>query len=165
MAALIEQGWLDGGDGLFDPETSERDRLSGPGYDVEYRLTAAGRSGLEDLGIDVDAMPGRRRLIRYCVDWSEQRHHLSGKLGAALFEWMLALDWLRRAPSHRGLTVTDRGHEGLGHSPSGCPPAPGRRFLAAQPRQAKRSRAASLSSASSRPIQSETTTSPRTRSG
>ncbi|WP_199195659.1 hypothetical protein [Nocardia sp. MDA0666] len=39
---------------------------------------------LRELGVDTDRLPPRRPAIRYCVDWSEHRHHLAGGLGAAL---------------------------------------------------------------------------------
>ena len=51
--------------------------------------------------------------MRYCLDWSEQRHHLAGSLGAALADRFLALDWIRRSPQSRALTVTDAGRAGL----------------------------------------------------
>jgi hypothetical protein len=111
MAALLERGWLDGGDGRF--AAGGADRLAGPGYDVDYRLTAAGRRGLERFGVDADDLPGRRQLIRYCIDWSEQRHHLGGKLGAAVLDRLLELDWLRRAETHRALHVTAAGRRGF----------------------------------------------------
>jgi DNA-binding transcriptional ArsR family regulator len=111
MAALLEKHWLDGGDGAFVPGGA--DRLAGPGYDVDYRLTSAGRRGLEAFGVVPAELPGRRQLIRYCVDWSEQRHHLGGKLGAALLGRMVELDWLRPAAHHRALQVTGKGREGL----------------------------------------------------
>src|SRR5215211_3040620 len=82
MAALLERGVLAGGDGAFHPEAG--DRLSSPGGDVPYELTEHGAGFLrDDLGVDVAAIGGRRPLVRYCVDWSEQRHHLAGALGAA----------------------------------------------------------------------------------
>ena len=111
LAALIEQGWLTGGNGLFTGDGA--DRLSAPGYDVDYRLTAAGRRGLQRFGVEPDQLPGRRQLIRYCVDWSEQRHHLGGKLGACLLNRFLELDWLRRAETHRALTITAEGCRGF----------------------------------------------------
>jgi hypothetical protein len=37
------------------------------------------------------ALAGPRPPIRYCVDWSEQAHHLSGALGAALAARMAGL--------------------------------------------------------------------------
>jgi hypothetical protein len=58
------------------------DRLSAPGNDTPYRLTDRGRAELAAFGVDADRLPGRRPLIRYCVDWTEQRHHLAGALGA-----------------------------------------------------------------------------------
>jgi DNA-binding transcriptional ArsR family regulator len=112
MAALIDQGILAGGDGTFDPATPRRDRLSSPGWDCDYRLTAAGRTWIDDFGITLN--PGRRRpLIRYCVDWSEQRHHLAGALGAALLTRLADLGWVRRSATSRAIHVTDDGRSGL----------------------------------------------------
>jgi hypothetical protein len=111
MAAMLDRGWLDGGDGTFDPAHAREDRLSAPGVDVDYGVTARGRAGLRDaLDIDVDEVAaGRRALVRYCVDWSEQRHHLAGALGAAVATRMLDLRWVRRAPAGRAVFVTDEG--------------------------------------------------------
>jgi DNA-binding transcriptional ArsR family regulator len=112
MAALIDRGVLAGGDGSFDPATSERDRLSSAGWDCDYRLTAAGHTWIDDFGVTVP--PGRRRpLIRYCVDWSEQRHHLAGALGAALLIRLIDLGWVRRSATSRAVHVTDDGRSGL----------------------------------------------------
>jgi hypothetical protein len=47
------------------------------------------------------------------VDWTEQRHHLSGALGRAVFDRLLSADWVRRVPQHRALTITDTGRRGL----------------------------------------------------
>jgi DNA-binding transcriptional ArsR family regulator len=109
MEALLERDLLAGGDGVFDPDIARADRLSAPGSDVDYRLTAAGLRELEAFGIDFDALPPRRPLIRYCVDWSEQRHHLAGSLGAALAERMIELGWVRRAQRSRAVHVSDEG--------------------------------------------------------
>jgi DNA-binding transcriptional ArsR family regulator len=122
MGALIERGALSGGDGCHHPENAVADRLSAPGHDVDYRLTEAGAARMEDFGIDVAAVSsGRRPLVRYCMDWSEQRHHLAGALGAGLATRLLDLDWLRRARSGRAAVLTDAGREGLartfGYSP------------------------------------------------
>jgi DNA-binding transcriptional ArsR family regulator len=111
MGALIEHGALSGGDGRFHPA---RDRLAAPGRDVDYRLTPDGEHLLGELGVDTDALAtGRRPLIRYCVDWTEQRHHLAGALGAALAARMLETGWLRRTDRHRAVLVTDAGRHGL----------------------------------------------------
>jgi DNA-binding transcriptional ArsR family regulator len=113
MESLLEQELLTGGDGVFDPEAAEADRLAAPGYDLDYRLTAAGIRELKAFGIDFDALPARRPLIRYCVDWSEQRHHLAGSLGAAIAARMLELGWVRKAGRSRALHVSDDGFKGL----------------------------------------------------
>jgi hypothetical protein len=51
--------------------------------------------------------------LRYCVDWSEQAHHLSGQVGRALARRLLELGWLRRAERSRAVHVTDAGRRGL----------------------------------------------------
>ena len=62
---------------------------------------------LKAFGIDFDSLPARRPLIRYCVDWSEQRHHLAGSLGAALATRMIDLGWVRKAERSRAVHVSD----------------------------------------------------------
>ena len=109
MDALLEQELLDGGDGRRRPG----ERLAAPGREVDYRLTDAGARRLRELGVDLDALPRRRSAIRYCVDWSEQRHHLAGAIGAALTARMFDLGWIRRARTSRAVRVTDRGRAGL----------------------------------------------------
>jgi DNA-binding transcriptional ArsR family regulator len=113
MATMIEDGTLAGGDGVFNPSTAARDRLSSPGFDYDYRLTPDGLERLANFGIEFDALPRRRPLIRYCVDWSEQRHHLAGSLGAAIAERMFELGWIRRADRSRAVHVTEAGRAGL----------------------------------------------------
>jgi DNA-binding transcriptional ArsR family regulator len=113
MAAMIERDWLEGGDGTFDPKRADQDHLSAPGWDVDYRLTPAGVKELGAFGIDLDGLPRKRRLIRYCIDWSEQRHHLAGALGAALADRTFELGWAKRARNTRAVHLTDDGREGL----------------------------------------------------
>jgi DNA-binding transcriptional ArsR family regulator len=114
MAAMLERGLLAGGDGIFRPETARGDRLSSPGSDVEYRLTELGLRELSGFGIDFDALARRQRpLIRSCMDWSEQRHHLAGSLGAALAGRLLELGWVARAPRGRAVLLTPLGAAGL----------------------------------------------------
>src|SRR5215470_1077247 len=114
MNALVESGAISGGDGAHHPETAASDQLSAPGHDIDYRLTGHGSVLLEQFGIDVDALGrGRRPLIRYCLDWTEQAHHLAGALGAAVTSRLLELDWLRRVPANRAVRLTDAGHAGV----------------------------------------------------
>jgi hypothetical protein len=84
------------------------------GRDLDYRLTEDGAERLAGLGVDVEkALAGPRTPIRYCVDWSEQDHHLSGALGAALAARLFELKWVARLPRTRAVLVTDEGRHGL----------------------------------------------------
>ena len=112
MQALLARGLLTGGDGRFDPAAG--DRLSAYGAGHDYRLTARGADELEAFGIDLVALRARRRpLIRYCVDWSEQCHHLSGALGAALAAELFARGWISRARRGRAVHLSQDGRAGL----------------------------------------------------
>jgi DNA-binding transcriptional ArsR family regulator len=105
MQALIADGSVTGGDGRHDVDHPGRDRLSARGRDVDYRLSDAGAGRLERLGVEV----GDSRAVRYCVDWSEQAHHLSGAVGRALASRLLALEWVHRDERTRALHVTPEG--------------------------------------------------------
>ena len=114
MASMLDRGLLTGGDGAFDRSTAREDRLSARGSDYDYRLTARGEDELEQFGIDFAELRSRPRpMVRYCVDWSEQRHHLAGSLGAALADRMFDLRWVSRARRGRAVTVSDEGARGL----------------------------------------------------
>jgi DNA-binding transcriptional ArsR family regulator len=112
MGALLQRGVLAGGDGDFDPDRAERDRPAAPGWDVAYVLTENGRAVLGDLGIDCSPA-GKRPFVRYCVDWSEQRHHLAGALGARVLDRFEDLRWIERRTATRAVTVTEAGVVGL----------------------------------------------------
>ncbi len=111
MAALIDGGLLDGGDGRHRARGGS-DRLSAPGHDVPYRLTGPGRDVLAGIGVDTATAP-RARTLRYCVDWSEQRHHLAGPLGVAVARRLFELDWVRRTQQPRAVRLTEQGEQAL----------------------------------------------------
>ncbi len=111
MAHVVASGYLVGGDGRFHPGSAGRDRVVGHGGDVEYSLTPSGRAFLDDVGIRIPA--GNRTLIRYCVDWSEQRHHLAGRLGRGILDHFLAASWIRRRAVGRSVQVTSQGRAAL----------------------------------------------------
>jgi DNA-binding transcriptional ArsR family regulator len=114
MGALLRNGVLSGGDGRYDRERADEDRPSAYGHDVDYRLSDRGADLLVELGVDLEGVfRGRRPAIRYCVDWSEQDHHLSGALGAALAHRLRELDWIRPLPGSRAVQVTPAGRQGL----------------------------------------------------
>ncbi len=110
MATLIARGYLEGGDGTFDPARAREDSRVGFGHDLDYALTVTGDGFLRDFGVQV---PPRRPSVRYCVDWSEQRHHLAGGLGSGLLGRLLELDWIRQSEATRAVEVTNSGRAGL----------------------------------------------------
>ncbi len=82
--------------------------------DGTYRLTDQGEDWLVEFGIDLPALRTRRRpLIHSCIDWTEQRPHLSGALGAALLERLFEHGWLRRSPASRAIHLTEEGRASL----------------------------------------------------
>ncbi|MEU2834539.1 winged helix-turn-helix domain-containing protein [Streptomyces lavendulae] len=113
MGGLLAHGILAGHDGTHRQGEAVRDRARGYGHDHDYRLTPAGRDALGRFGIDVAALPARRPLVRYCVDWSEQQHHLAGGVGAAVTARLFRLGWLRHGASPRVVHLTDTGADGI----------------------------------------------------
>jgi DNA-binding transcriptional ArsR family regulator len=113
FSALIEQRLLIGGDGRHHPERAHRDRLSQRGRDVHYELTPAGGARLRELGVPLAPEGAGGIPVRYCVDWTEQAHHLSGAVGRSLTGWMLDQGWLERLPRSRALRITGVGARGL----------------------------------------------------
>jgi DNA-binding transcriptional ArsR family regulator len=100
----------DGGEGA---ERRTDDPLAQQLPDGPYVLGSAATEVFGALGIDLSALPSRRRLLRFCVDWSEQRHHLAGGLGASFAQTLMDRDWVRRRPRQRAVDLTDSGRDAL----------------------------------------------------
>ncbi|CUU54953.1 DNA-binding transcriptional regulator, ArsR family [Parafrankia irregularis] len=114
MRALLDAQLLTGHNGVHPSTKAGRDRPASYGRDVRYEVTARGRSELRQFGVDLDGLPPRRPVTRYCVDWSERRqHHLAGALGAALTHRLFDLGWVRPGRSPRVIQVTPSGVDGL----------------------------------------------------
>jgi DNA-binding transcriptional ArsR family regulator len=73
-------------------------------------MTAAGIGFLTGLGADL-GVPARSRrpFCRPCLDWSERRPHLAGRVGTAIAELAFRQDWIRRRPRGRSVEVTEAG--------------------------------------------------------
>ncbi len=100
FAALLENGDLVGPDGH-----------SG---DLAYRLSRSGRRRLEELAVELPAADADGTApVRHCVDWTEQRHHLSGVVGRALARRLFELRWIERLPQPRAVRVTRPGERDL----------------------------------------------------
>jgi DNA-binding transcriptional ArsR family regulator len=114
FGALIDEGLVVGGSGRHVHAEASGDRLSGPGRDFNYRLTASGLERLSELGVALPPPDATGEVaLRYCVDWTEQAHHLSGAVGRALTSRMFELCWLERVARTRGVRLTADGERGL----------------------------------------------------
>lgn len=77
-------------------------------------VTDAGHDFLQGFGVALEPPRKTRRIYcRPCLDWSERRSHLGGVIGAALFDRLAALDWIRRAKAGRAVTITPKGQRGF----------------------------------------------------
>ncbi|MFQ6548934.1 ArsR/SmtB family transcription factor [Aestuariibius sp. 2305UL40-4] len=73
-------------------------------------LSEAGRGFITDFGIDLRALEAKGPPIcRDCLDWSERRAHLGGRLGRAMLDRMEALGWLSRSSESRVVRFSDNG--------------------------------------------------------
>lgn len=73
-------------------------------------LAPPGQTFFTGLGVEVSTPHSTRRpRARRCLDWTERRHHLGGKLGTELFQMMLANRWLARGSRPRSIRITRSG--------------------------------------------------------
>ena len=83
------------------------DHLAGRlGVAVADALAEDGPRKLEGIGVPALA-------ARPCRDWTEQRDHIAGPLGAALLARFVELGWLVRDPRTRAVRLTDGGRTEL----------------------------------------------------
>jgi DNA-binding transcriptional ArsR family regulator len=99
LGQMLARGWL----------------AQAPAGADEFALTAAGVDGLRELGFDAAAACGEtsRRVAYPCLDWSERRDHLAGKLASGLLDHFIAQGWLRRIGVERALELTPPGRLAL----------------------------------------------------
>lgn len=108
MRGMLDRGFLLGGDGEYDAGV---DRPASYGREVGYELTGTGRDFLDGLGVELPQ--SRRPLIRYCIDWTETRHHLAGRLGRGLRDRFLELGWVEERTGSRALRISPAGARGF----------------------------------------------------
>jgi DNA-binding transcriptional ArsR family regulator len=87
--------------------------------EIGFALTEAGACALTAIGMDGvawrhRAVAGAAGVAYACLDWSERRDHMAGRLASALLEHFLAQGWIRRSPADRALELTPVGHQSLG---------------------------------------------------
>jgi DNA-binding transcriptional ArsR family regulator len=83
--------------------------------DLTAQVTEAAPASLSGLGLDADLATGlgKRPPCRPCLDWSERRMHLAGRLGELICHHCLERGWLSRGQGTRALTITPRGASAL----------------------------------------------------
>ncbi len=75
-----------------------------------YTVTATGREWMNSIGIDWEQLAEERReLVTQCLDWTEQRSHIGGALGALLFRRLLKLEWIAQSRIPRLVRITHKG--------------------------------------------------------
>jgi DNA-binding transcriptional ArsR family regulator len=108
LAGLLEQGALVRTDGVDGTAPGPHDELSAPVPAAPYEPGPMAPDMFGRIGIDVEVLrQGRRPLIRACMDWSEQRHHLAGALGAAVMTRMNDRGWVATREGRRDLRVLE----------------------------------------------------------
>ncbi len=86
------------------------DKLSAPINSHPYGLGPRAGEVLDAWGVDLAAVEDERRdTLRFCMDWTEQRHHLAGALGAAVLSAFRHRGWVAEGRRSRELTVTEAG--------------------------------------------------------
>jgi DNA-binding transcriptional ArsR family regulator len=114
--ALIEHRALAPTDGIPDTRRRAGDRLSSQLAEHPWVLGPSAVEVFAGLGVSSDrlaARPSRRPLLRFCLDWSEQRHHLAGQLGAEVLTALLDAGWVTRAQGQRAIQLTPAGRRAL----------------------------------------------------
>jgi DNA-binding transcriptional ArsR family regulator len=80
-----------------------------------FALTRTGLDWLTDtLGLaPEDLRPGKRPIVRGCLDWTERRTHLAGTAGAKLCQKFFDNGWVARIGSGRAVRLTAVGEAAL----------------------------------------------------
>ena len=111
-AALLDRHVLVATDGIDDTTRRPGDRLAGQLPTNPYQLGPAAEAVLGGLGVDLPALlqapHSARPLLRICTDWTEQRHHLAGRFGAALLAALCESGCLTRR-GQRVIRLTNHG--------------------------------------------------------
>src|SRR5215472_9570890 len=81
---------------------------------AEVELGARGEKIFDKLGLNLSALRRERRRFAFaCPDWTEQRPHLGGSLGAALWAYSVERGWMVKQQGTRAIIVTDLGKQQL----------------------------------------------------
>lgn len=104
---FIDRGWIVGGDGRHRLDGGV-DSLSSVGHGKQYRVSGDGAAAFGELGVDARLL-STEKPVKYCVDWTEQAHHLAGRLGTAITTRLFDRGWLARGRVPRSVSLTEAG--------------------------------------------------------
>ncbi|UYY76836.1 ArsR/SmtB family transcription factor [Sphingomonas sp. R1] len=76
--------------------------------DDRLHLRDEGRNFLTGFGISPDLLSADAACVA-CLDWSERKDHLAGRLGSACLDRILALRWARRDTNSRAIQFNPKG--------------------------------------------------------
>ena len=104
-------GWL----GVRIADALQANGLVSPRENKVFLVTEAGRAWFDRLGIPVARhyAVAKSKDARQCLDWTERRPHLAGKLGVAFYRRLVDSGWLATVPQTRAVRVTLRGKQEL----------------------------------------------------
>ena len=83
---------------------------------VRYDTISAGpryHAFLNDIGIEVPLEGTGKPPAKFCLDWTERRHHISGPLATGIMQKFLETNWLERRTGSRALRITADGLDAL----------------------------------------------------
>lgn len=83
------------------------------GDDTAVHISEHGKAYLQAHGVMLPSPSSRRTYARFCLDWSERRHHLAGALGSALLTTWVTRRWVEPTTQSRALRLTPAGIEQL----------------------------------------------------
>jgi DNA-binding transcriptional ArsR family regulator len=73
-------------------------------------VTESGYEFFKNINIELSRdQPSRRVFCRPCLDWSERRPHIAGRIGAVFAQHCFEQDWIRRRLHSRALDITTSG--------------------------------------------------------
>lgn len=79
-----------------------------------FQLTSPGHAWFTRLGIIMtERQMNDPRFARCCLDWTERKHHIAGKLGSAMLEHFRELKWIAPIRGSRAVRVTLEGEKRL----------------------------------------------------
>ena len=78
-----------------------------------FAVTERGREWFEEIGVALPNGNGSEKIARQCLDWTERRPHVAGRLGVAMYRRLVEVRWIVPAKSTRAVRVTVDGRREL----------------------------------------------------